>query len=266
MVQRMRENNPVFARLIDEERPPSLLLVVIGGLTLALLGLVYLAAVGLVFSNADITQGLFFPLQALTGVLRLVTVIVPLSIAGMAATIAARDSSDGSFQMMQVTSLIPQRIVGGYAGAALYRSRVGIALMLALIPFFFAPLVSQFASFPAAVGPAPWAAVIVQVAVAPLRAIGAILMAVFLGVMFGTLTNTEQGALFGALGSYFVLAVIAAVTFFAVNLAVFLGTSITVVGVVSSLSTIASFAFIVLSYVLALVFRTVAVRRLQQAK
>lgn len=121
-------SNPHVARLTRGARPPSLRVT----LWLAFgLGLVILAISLWAVTRVPRTFALLNALRGLGWGLHLAT---PIVVAAVAALIAGRDASSEAYRLVRQTPLSERDIALGYVFAALFRLRLLLALVVAMMP------------------------------------------------------------------------------------------------------------------------------------
>jgi hypothetical protein len=124
-------SNPLYDHLTRRSRWPSLRLT----LWLAFgLGLVTLTISALSLSSIPQAGALRTTALILMLVGALVTLVAPPVVAVFAAVLTARDARTGGHELMRLTPLSKAAIVRGYAFAVLFRLRVLLALVVALMP------------------------------------------------------------------------------------------------------------------------------------
>jgi hypothetical protein len=125
-------DNPIFIRLIRDDRRFSLR----AAITLAaLIGLVGLLAN--LFALRDVLgqenpPGLVAPLFALLGWFMLA--VCPMAVAGTAGSVTTADVRSEAFQLVRLTGLSDRQMMWGYLLAAFHRRRLLLALSVTLAP------------------------------------------------------------------------------------------------------------------------------------
>lgn len=126
-------DNPVYARLTAGARPPSLRLTVLGAIVIGAAG-----AVAVVTATAGlVAQGKYDVLFGLGARLELLIAlqwIIPLVVAGAASILTVRFVTGEALDLLRITPISPRAVAEGCLGAALFRLRVPLGLLIAAAP------------------------------------------------------------------------------------------------------------------------------------
>jgi len=118
--------NPVFVRLTENHRPPSIRLTVIGGVVVGL-GLLALSMYGILDAAGS---RWWWVLRAAAWIYGLA---LPFAVSIAAAVVTGRDLPLGArLELKNDTS--PQTVIEGYCRTALFRMRVPLAILIGLLP------------------------------------------------------------------------------------------------------------------------------------
>lgn len=122
--------NPIFIRLTRSDHPPSLGVTLwLGfGLVLAILALITLA---ILLGEASVTRRILVGLNVAASIL---VIVSPVLISVIAANLTAREVGREAFQVLRMTDISRDAIVHGFVLTALYRVRVLLILLVALLP------------------------------------------------------------------------------------------------------------------------------------
>ena len=125
MLSNRGEPNPIYKRLTQHAKPPTVAQAVV--LTLIL----FAASIVLVISRLS---------APLTIIEQIAIMLCPPVAAGAAAWITAQDMQTETFALQKITPLSHGTVVWGYANVALFPIRLLIALVVGLLPLLFTPV------------------------------------------------------------------------------------------------------------------------------
>jgi hypothetical protein len=122
MLAKPTEPNPVYKRLTQRARPPTLAQTAV------------LSAILFGICAVLVIQQIPTPLPLIE---TFAILLIPSIVAGAAALITVTDTQTEAFTLQELTLLTPTAIVGGYTSAAFFRTRLLFVLVIALLPMLF---------------------------------------------------------------------------------------------------------------------------------